>query len=85
MPAAKHGETPIATVDVRELDTLMWGPIRVMFPSFVEDIELGRYVRRLLAHSLCKVVTIEPHRDPSGTPSTHIFDVFYVSEPDQED
>jgi len=84
MPAGTHGETPIATVDVRQLDTLMWGPIRVMFPSFVEDIELGRYVRRLLAHSLNKVVAIEPHRDPSGTPSKHVFDVFYVSEPSQD-
>jgi hypothetical protein len=85
MPAATHGQTPIATVDVRELDTLMWGPIRYMFPAFVEDIELGRYMRRLLAHSQCKVVTIEPHRDPSGAPSKHVFDVFLVSEPDQED
>lgn len=85
MPAASYGEAPVTTVDVRELDTLMWGPIRVMFPSFVEEIELGRYIRRLLAHSQCKVVHIEPHRDASGQPSTHVFDISFVSEPAQVD
>ena len=27
----------LATVDVRELSTLSWGPLRLMFRSFVEE------------------------------------------------
>ena len=85
MPAGTHGEAPVTTVDVRKLNTLMWGPLRVMFPSFAEEIELARYLKRVLAHSQCKAVQIEPHRDASGQPSTHIFDVFFVTEPAQVD
>jgi len=81
MPVGTHGDAPVTTVDVRELDTLMWGPLRVMFPSFAEEIELARYLKRVLANSQCKAVQIEPHRDASGRPSSHIFDVFFVSEP----
>jgi hypothetical protein len=39
----------IATVDVRELHSIRWGMMRQIFPRFVEDIELGRYLRTLLA------------------------------------
>ena len=66
MPAATHGNAPLATVDVRELNTLMWGPLRAMFPSFAEEIELARYLKRVLAHSQCRAVHIEPHRDAAG-------------------
>ena len=85
MPAATHEEVPVATVDVRKLDTLMWGPLRAMFPSFVEEIELARYLKRILKHSQCRAVQIEPHLDASGQASTHIFDIFYVSDPSQVD
>jgi len=30
-------EVPVITVDVRQLDTLNWGPIRSMFPTHVYD------------------------------------------------
>jgi hypothetical protein len=63
----------------------MWGPLRAMFPSFVEEIELARYLKRVLAHSQCRAVQIEPHRDASGHISTHIFDIFFVSERSQVD
>jgi hypothetical protein len=56
-----------------------------MFPSFAEEIELARYLKRILAHSQCKAVQIEPHCDASGRPSTHVFDVFFVSEPSRAD
>jgi hypothetical protein len=56
-----------------------------MFPSFAEDIELARYLKRVLARSQCRAVQIEPHRDSSGHVSTHILDIFYVSEPSQVD
>jgi hypothetical protein len=85
MPAHRHADVPVATVDVRELNTLMWGPLRAMFPSFADEIELARYLRRVLADAQCKAVQIEPHRDGSGQPSTHIFDVFFVIEPAQVD
>jgi hypothetical protein len=54
-----------------------------MFPSFAEEIELARYLKRVLAHSQCQAVQIEPHRDASGQASTHVFDVFFVNEPTQ--
>jgi len=74
---------PVATVDVRQLNTQNWGPIRAMFPAFVEEMELARYLRRALAGGRCRAVRLEPHRDASGVPSTHIYDVCYVSEADQ--
>ena len=65
----------LATVDVRELNTLRWGPLRQLFPSFVEEIELGRYLKKLLASMECAAVEIVPHRD-----SSHVFDVFQVGQ-----
>ena len=35
----------LATMDVPELNTLRWGPLRLMFRSFVEEIELVRLQR----------------------------------------
>jgi hypothetical protein len=49
-----------------------------MFRSFVEEIELARYLKTLLSGSENHVVAIEPHRGPDGRPSTHVFDVFNV-------
>jgi hypothetical protein len=54
-----------------------------MFPSFVEEIELQRCLKRVLADSHCRAVRIKPHQDASGAQSTHVYDVFYVSELDQ--
>ena len=70
----------LATVDVRELNTLKWGPIRAMFPSFVEEIELGRYLKTLLAPDRCHAVRVELHRDLQGRQSTHVFDVYRMDE-----
>ena len=66
----------IATVDTRELNTVRWGPMREMFPRFVEELELGRYLKRLLASRQCSAVEIAPHAG-----STHVFDVFGMDEP----
>jgi hypothetical protein len=68
----------LATVDVRELHSLNWGIMRLMFRSFAEEIELGRYLRTLLSGSENHLVAIEPHRDSDGRLSTHVFDVFRV-------
>ena len=66
----------LATVDVRELHSIRWGPIAQLFPSFVEEIELGRYLKRLLVRNDNSAVTIEPHRTQDGLPSSHVFDVY---------
>jgi hypothetical protein len=69
---------PLASVDVRELNTRRWGPLRQILPGFVEEIELGRYLKKLLATGECRAVKIEPHRGPGGRASTHVFDVFDI-------
>ena len=75
---------PVATVDVRQLNTLNWGPIRAMFPAFVDELELARYMKRVLRNSQCKGVRAEPHQDASGVKSTHVYDVFFVSDVDYD-
>jgi hypothetical protein len=70
----------LTTVDVRELNTLRWGPLRHMFPGFAEEIELGRYLKTSLSQSVCRTVQIEPHRAEDGRASTHVFDVFILEE-----
>jgi hypothetical protein len=68
----------LATVDVRELHTVRWGLMRWLAPKFVEEVELGRYLKTLLSGAENQAVAIEPHRDSSGRASTHVFDVFRV-------
>ena len=70
----------LATVDVTTLNSLRWGPIRQMFPAFVEEIELGRYLKKLLRTAACRAVQIQPHVQTDGTPSPHVFDVFLVDD-----
>lgn len=65
----------LGTVVVRELRSLRWGPIRQLFPMFVEELELGRYLKRLLRGSANRAVAIVPHRELDGRQSTHVFDV----------
>jgi hypothetical protein len=70
----------IATVDVRELHSIRWGMMRQMFPRFVEDIELGRYLRTLLTSGTNDAVRIVPHRGPDGRPSSHVFHVYRLGD-----
>jgi hypothetical protein len=76
MTTSKSTRRLIATVDIRDLNTVRWGPMRQMFPRFVEELELGRYLKRLLASEQCRAVEIAPHAG-----STHIFDVFAQEDP----
>lgn len=71
---------PLATVDVATLNTVRWGPIRQMFPDFVEEVELARYMKRLLADSRCERFAIQPHIGADGKPSRHVFDVFILQD-----
>jgi hypothetical protein len=70
------GAELIATIDVRELHGIRWGMMRQMFPKFVEEIELGRYLRELLVSGHYGALRVEPHQDPDGSPSTHIFGLY---------
>jgi hypothetical protein len=80
MTTQTHERQLLATVDVRELNSLRWGPLRQMFPEFAEEIELGRYLKGILRQAACRRVQIEPHRFVSGEPSTHVFDVFILED-----
>jgi hypothetical protein len=75
-----HAAGPVATVDVNTLNSLRWGPIRQMFPGFVEEVELGRYLKQLLASSQCKRFAIQTHVQTDGKPSRHVFDVFVLED-----
>jgi hypothetical protein len=74
------GEEPIdellEIVDASSLQTLSWGPLRVMFPRFAERVELERHVRALLATGRCHAVRTRQHRQDDGQLSAHIFDIY---------
>jgi hypothetical protein len=66
----------LGTVDAREQQTLRWGFMRAWFPRFAEEVELGRYMKRLMSGGRYSVLRLEPHREQNGTYSTHVFDVY---------
>ena len=66
----------VETIDVRDLHSIRWGFMRTMFPRFVDDIELGRFLRTILATGHYSAVRVEPCRGSDGKPSTHVFDVY---------
>ncbi len=80
MSVGTQPHTPAATVDVKQLNTLWWGPVRQLFPSFVEEMELGRYLSKLLATSQCRAVQLQPHRDADGRTVPHVVDVYFVDD-----
>ena len=70
-------EELIGTVDVWELNSgVRWMITRALSPRFAQEVELGRYMRRLLASRRWSVVRVVPHTDERGVPSTHVFDVY---------
>jgi hypothetical protein len=80
MPDQTATHELLATVDVHELQSLPWGPMRWLFPTFVDEIELARFLKTLLSGTENRAVAIEPHRDSTGRPSTHVYDVFRVEQ-----
>jgi hypothetical protein len=69
----------IGTVDVWELKSgIRWMITRLFSRHFVEEVELGRYLRSLLATRRWSVVRVVPHMNQQGLPSTHVFDVYGV-------
>jgi len=71
-------EALIATVDVRELNTLGRGPLRDTFPAYAGEIELARYLKQLLQSGDRCAVRIEPHSSEQGHPSSHVFDIYRI-------
>jgi hypothetical protein len=47
-----------------------------MFPAFVDEIELARYVKGLLSQGELRAVVIAPHRDAEDRPSAHVYDIY---------
>ncbi len=76
MAGPPEGSTLVATIDVSTLQTVRWGLMRQLFPRFVEELELGRFVRKLLQERHYRGVHLEPHHDAAGRPSPHVFDVY---------
>jgi hypothetical protein len=68
-------EELIATVDLHELRQLRWPFIRLFFPRFVEELELARFVKGLLATRRWLAIRVVPHRDGPRL-SEHVFDVY---------
>jgi hypothetical protein len=66
----------IETVDVWALRSLRWPVMRVLSRHFVEELELRRYERGLLATGRWTLVRVSPHRGDAGVASTHVFDVY---------
>ena len=72
-------EELIGTVDVWQLRSrIRWMIMRAFARHFVEEVELGRYMRDLLATRRWSVVRVVPHVNAQGLPSSHVFDVYGV-------
>ena len=69
----------LASVDANELQAIRSGLMRELCPQFVEELELGRFVRDLLSSEQCAAVRIERHPTADGSVSSHVFDVYQLS------
>lgn len=76
MTGAPSAATLITTIDTANLNTIKWGLMRQLFPRFAEEVELGRYVRQLLATRPSAGVRVEHHRKADGQLSEHEFDIY---------
>jgi hypothetical protein len=74
--SAAHEEELIGIVDAGQLHDIRWPFMRVLARRYVEDLEMGRYVRRLLASQRWAMVRLVPHNTEQGAPSTRVFDVY---------
>jgi len=65
----------IETINLWRLRQVRWPFMRLLSPHFVAEIELGRYMKRLLADGRWKVMRVEPQY-LDGRLSDHVFDVY---------
>ena len=76
---SEQHEELIGTIDVSQLRSgIRWMIMRPFAPRFVEEVELGRYLRGLLATRRWSTVRVVPHLDERGVPSSHVFDILGV-------
>jgi hypothetical protein len=69
----------IETIDTRKLPHLKWWTILpLMYPDYVEDLEVEHHLRALLATGKVQLVHVEPHLGPDGKPEAHLLDVYRV-------
>jgi hypothetical protein len=68
----------IGTVDVGELQSIRGAIMRILARHYAEEMELGRYLRELLATRRWSMVRVVPHTNEQGVPSTHVFDVYGI-------
>ncbi len=74
----------IGTVDIHDLRQLHWPLMRLLAPHFVEELELGRYMKGLLATGRWRDVRVVPHRSATGELSKHVFDVYGETDVDRD-
>ena len=65
----------IVTVDVWHLHQFRWPIMGTLAPGYVEQLELSRYLRQLLATGRWRAVQAVPHFD-AGRSCRHRFDVY---------
>jgi hypothetical protein len=65
----------VETINLWQLRQVQWPLMRVLSPHFIAEVELGRYMKRLLASGRWNVIRVVPHQD-GGRPSDHVFDVY---------
>ena len=63
----------IGVIDVWELRQLRWPFTRLLAPHFVEERELGRYVRELLASGAWSTLRVVPRPDAKHP---HVFAIY---------
>ena len=71
----------IETIDTRQLPHLKWWTVLpLMYPEYVEDLEVQQHLRALLATGKFRLVQVEPHLGPDGNPEPHLLDVYKVDQ-----
>ena len=78
-PVSAGQEELIGTVDIGQLHEIRWPIMRLLAGRYVEEMEMGRYMRNLLATRHWAVVRMVPRKTLQGAPSTRVFDVSFQS------
>ena len=82
--ASRTGEL-IETIDTRQLPHLKWWTILpLMFPEYVEDLEVEHHLRALLGTGKVQLVRVEPHLGPDGQPEPHMLDIYKLDPTDPD-
>lgn len=66
----------IETIDVAKLTDPDFPLMGELARHYVEELRLGRYLRRRLAEGQWRTLRVQPHHDATGRLSEHIYDVY---------